>query len=118
MDLGSLMIYHSACRKKARSLFGLLNRCVTSGGVRTLRSCLFQPPRVSQVIGQRADAVQELIDNPEMLMGLRSVLARQNCDIDHLLCLCVVQSAKEGECFQYVTVAICFIFSMCFFLTS
>ena len=97
------MIYHSICRKKARSLFGLLNRCVTSGGVRTLRSCLFQPPRVSQVIDQRADAVQELIDNPEMLMGLRSVLARQNCDIDHLLCLCVVQAGKEGDFFPYVT---------------
>ena len=45
------------------SLFGILNHCSTKGGVKLLRSGLFQPPVNRQLIEERQEAVTELIES-------------------------------------------------------
>lgn len=77
------------------SLFGVLNKCSTPGGIRSLRSTLFQPPVQPAVIDARLSAVEELVElRPEILDGLRTVLSRF-CDVDRLLSLCVVLPREE-----------------------
>ena len=84
----------SANPKSKNCLFGVINRCVTTGGIRYLRSSLFQPPTSSHVIEGRLQAVQELIEKPEILAGIQSVLGR-NFDIDQLLALCATVPKAE-----------------------
>lgn len=53
-----------------RSLYSVLNTCVTSGGVRMLRSNLLQPSADLEMIEARLDAVEELLSNqPVWLRG-------------------------------------------------
>ena len=58
------------------------------GGVRLLRSNLFQPPIDPQMIAERHEAVAEIISSPELLNGLKTTLARFP-DLEQILTLCV-----------------------------
>ena len=83
------LLFSSSNPKSNNSLFGVLNHCCTPGGVRALRSALFQPPvKVEESIQPRLDAVDELVNKPELLTGLQAVLGRFP-DLDRLLGLCV-----------------------------
>lgn len=46
-----------------RTLFAILNRCVTVGGSKYLRSCLLQPSANVNLIEERLDLVQEFVLN-------------------------------------------------------
>lgn len=59
-------IYHKQ-KTLGRSLFSALNTCLTSGGVRLLRSSLLQPSADQSMIEARLDAVEELINNQPVL---------------------------------------------------
>ncbi|XP_059093663.1 mutS protein homolog 4-like isoform X2 [Tigriopus californicus] len=80
--------------KSNLTLFGILHRCSTPGGIRHLRANLFQPPALVDVINARLDAIEELIANPGMFHSLQSVVSRF-CDMDQLLSLCVIVPKTE-----------------------
>ena len=73
--------------KSKLSLFGVLNHCSTQGGVRLLRSNLFQPPIDKKVITDRLEVVEELIDNMSLHHNLKSLISRFP-DLDPVLTLC------------------------------
>ena len=73
--------------KSKLSLFGVLNHCSTQGGVRLLRSNLFQPPIDKKVITDRLEVVEELIDNMSLRHNLKSLISRFP-DLDPVLTLC------------------------------
>jgi DNA mismatch repair ATPase MutS len=56
--------------------------------VRLLRSNLFQPPIDPETIGERHEAVAEIIRAPELYNGLKMALARFP-DLEQILSLCV-----------------------------
>jgi hypothetical protein len=58
-----------------------------AGGVRLLRSNLFQPPIDLETIEERHEAVGELLRTPELYQGLRTALARFP-DLEQILALC------------------------------
>ena len=89
------LLFSAINMKSKNTLFGIINTCSTVGGVRLLRSSLFQPPTKLAIIRCRQDAVEELIAKPEILTGVQSVLSRC-CDVDQLLGLCVTVS-KTSE---------------------
>uniref|UniRef100_A0AC34GRZ2 DNA mismatch repair proteins mutS family domain-containing protein n=1 Tax=Panagrolaimus sp. ES5 TaxID=591445 RepID=A0AC34GRZ2_9BILA len=69
-----------------RTLFAILNRCVTVGGSKYLRSCLLQPSANVTLIEERLDLVQEF-----MLDRVRSLLANLS-DPQVLISICVSKS--------------------------
>lgn len=58
------------------SLYGVINETVTPMGARLLRHWLLQPLVDPEVIGARLDAVEALVNAPEVRAGLRSLLKR------------------------------------------
>lgn len=83
-------LLQSAINPKSQySLFGYLNRCTTPGGVKSLRSNLFQPPVQMDVIVQRQEAVEELMRKPDMSHALQGIIGRF-FDMDRLLASCVM----------------------------
>ena len=54
-----------------------------------LRSTLFQPPIKEKLINERLDAVEELVNKPEILANLQTTMGRL-CDLDSLLSLCAI----------------------------
>lgn len=71
---------------KKGSLFAILNHCLTRIGTRTLRSTILQPPSSMSVIKARLDCVAQLINKPEMLAAIQSILMKLN-NVDQLLSL-------------------------------
>lgn len=71
---------------KKSSLFAVLNHCLTRIGNRTLRTTILQPPCSIPDIESRLDCVTELINKPEMLGAIQSVLLKFN-NADQLLSL-------------------------------
>lgn len=57
-----------------RSLFSALNTCLTSGGVRLLRSSLLQPSTDLSMIEARLDAIEELITNQPVFYELVRII--------------------------------------------
>ena len=80
--------------KSKLSLFGVLNHCNTQGGVRLLRSNLFQPPIDQKVIMDRLQVVEELIDNMSLHHNLKSLISKFP-DLDPVLTLCVKRSELD-----------------------
>ncbi|RCN28721.1 MutS domain V protein [Ancylostoma caninum] len=75
-DVGSwqnLEIINNAPKKDHRSLLTVIDETLTSGGGRLLRSNLLQPSADQEIINERLDAVEELLDNPQLLR-LKNVL--------------------------------------------
>ena len=70
------------------SLFGMMNHCTTKGGIKLLRSNLFQPPVDQQLIEARQEAVTELIDSINLYDDLRSLVARFP-NLEAVLSLCI-----------------------------
>ncbi|VDM24478.1 unnamed protein product [Toxocara canis] len=71
----------------SRSLYSVLNKCLTDGGVRLLRSNLLQPSTDAPVINARCDAVQDLIGDQPKLERLRAIISGA-CDIQQLVTVC------------------------------
>lgn len=76
---------------KKGSLFAVLNHCLTRIGSRTLRSTILQPPCSIPDIEARLDCVTQLINKPEMLGAIQSVLMKLN-NVDQLLSLATLLS--------------------------
>uniref|UniRef100_A0A915A4U1 DNA mismatch repair protein MutS core domain-containing protein n=1 Tax=Parascaris univalens TaxID=6257 RepID=A0A915A4U1_PARUN len=70
-----------------RSLYSVLENCLTGGGVRMLRSNLLQPSADVSVINARCDAVDELLSNQPKLERLRAIISGAY-EIQHLVTLC------------------------------
>ena len=69
-----------------RSLFGLLNTCVTKGGARLLKVSLLQPLKDHATIGARLDALDELLRAGDTAGELRRHLrSMPNKDIDKVI---------------------------------
>lgn len=81
--------------KSHNSLFGFLNRCCTTSGMRRLRSYLFQPPIQKEKIEARLDAVGELLNDPAVFHSLQALLSRFP-DVDYLLSLCAIVPKNDG----------------------
>nr|CAD7401458.1 unnamed protein product [Timema cristinae] len=70
------------------SLLGILNHCSTAGGTRLLRANILQPPCLPEIIRNRLDSVQEMVDHPEMFAALQLMLSKFT-NVEQLLCLCM-----------------------------
>uniref|UniRef100_A0AC35FNI5 DNA mismatch repair proteins mutS family domain-containing protein n=1 Tax=Panagrolaimus sp. PS1159 TaxID=55785 RepID=A0AC35FNI5_9BILA len=79
-----------------QTLYAILNRCVTVGGSKYLRSCLLQPSSNINLIEERLDLVQEFVSNQAMLDRVRSLLANLN-DLQVLISICVSKSQTFSE---------------------
>ncbi|VDO60937.1 unnamed protein product [Onchocerca flexuosa] len=78
---------HLKQKTTGRSLFSVLNTCLTSGGVRLLRSSLLQPSADLSMIEARLEAIEELITNQPKFNRLRTIIAGVS-DIYRLITLC------------------------------
>ncbi|KAK6113039.1 MutS domain V family protein [Brugia pahangi] len=78
---------HLKQKTLGRSLFSVLNTCLTSGGVRLLRSSLLQPSADLSMIETRLDAIEELISNQPKFNRLRAIIAGIS-DIYRLITVC------------------------------
>ncbi|CAG9534055.1 unnamed protein product [Cercopithifilaria johnstoni] len=85
---------HLKQKTLGRSLFSALNTCLTSGGVRLLRSSLLQPSADLSMIEARLDAVEELINNQPKFDRLRAVIAGVS-DIYRLIMVCCYQENQK-----------------------
>ncbi|EPB73820.1 MutS domain V protein [Ancylostoma ceylanicum] len=86
LDVGSwqnLEIISNAPKKEHRSLLSVIDETLTSGGGRLLRSNLLQPSADQEIINQRLDAVEELLENPQLIEKLRLLLS-STYDLDHV----------------------------------
>ncbi|XP_063604384.1 mutS protein homolog 4-like [Penaeus indicus] len=92
----TMSIEHSTCRKLELvrslrgswedSLFGALRHTRTPGGTRLLRASLLQPHADVSTINARLNALQYLVDNPDLFYTLqvtfRVVLCILSCDLE------------------------------------
>ena len=78
-------------RKSKLSLFGVLNHCSTQGGLRLLRSNLFQPPIDLHLIQARQEAIAELMDRTDLYDSLKTTMSRFP-DLESVLSLCIRKS--------------------------
>ncbi|EFO23027.1 hypothetical protein LOAG_05459 [Loa loa] len=86
---------HLKQKTLGRSLFSVLNTCLTSGGVRLLRSSLLQPSADLSMIEARLDAIEELINNQPKFDRLRAIIAGAS-DIYQLITVCCyLENQKE-----------------------
>ncbi len=77
IDRSSLRNLEIACAAdggRSGSLFGILDNCRTRMGSRLLRDWLIQPSVDLDEIGERHRAVAELVDDRDLLQGLRASL--------------------------------------------
>ena len=58
------------------SLFGLLNKTVTKGGAQLLKASLLQPMRDITTVDARLDALDEILGDETLYIGLRSLLSK------------------------------------------
>ncbi|KAL6728391.1 hypothetical protein Aduo_010169 [Ancylostoma duodenale] len=79
----NLEIVNDAPKKEHRSLLTVIDETLTSGGGRLLRSNLLQPSADQEIINQRLDAVEELLENPQLIEKLRLLLG-STYDLDHV----------------------------------
>ena len=70
------------------SLFGIMNHCRTKGGVKLLRSNLFQPPVDQQLIEARQEAVTELIEGINLYDDLCNLVGKFP-NLEAVLSLCI-----------------------------
>ncbi|XP_063536035.1 mutS protein homolog 4-like [Cydia strobilella] len=78
-------------------LLGVLGPTYTIGGIRALRAAILQPSCNKEIIENRLDAVQDLMENEAGLMiGLQDVLKKLS-DIDRILLLCVEQQNQNMD---------------------
>nr|XP_027211998.1 mutS protein homolog 4-like [Penaeus vannamei] len=102
----TMNIEHSTCRKLELvrslrgswedSLFGALRHTRTPGGTRLLRASLLQPHADVPTINARLNALQYLVDNPDLFYTLQSILGRFP-DIDWLLSMCAQLHKEDTE---------------------
>ncbi|KAK7072888.1 MutS protein msh4 [Halocaridina rubra] len=102
----TMCLDYSSCRKLElvrslnggweNSLFGALRHTRTAGGTRLLRATLLQPYADETVISSRLDALQYLIENPDLFYTLQSILGRFP-DIEWLLSMCVQIPKEDTE---------------------
>ncbi|XP_068214215.1 mutS protein homolog 4-like [Palaemon carinicauda] len=102
----TMFIDYSSCRKLElvrslrggweNSLFGALKHTRTLGGARLLRASLLQPHADVATITSRHNALQYLVENPDLFFTLQSILGRFP-DIDWLLSMCVQLPKEETE---------------------
>nr|XP_027211996.1 mutS protein homolog 4-like [Penaeus vannamei] len=78
------------------SLFGALRHTRTPGGTRLLRASLLQPHADVPTINARLNALQYLVDNPDLFYTLQSILGRFP-DIDWLLSMCAQLHKEDTE---------------------
>ncbi|KAL1494353.1 hypothetical protein ABEB36_009965 [Hypothenemus hampei] len=82
---------------KYSSLFGIINKCLTRIGTRNLRAIILQPLSSIQKIEERQDCVEELIENPGILMAIQGVLPKFR-SVDQLLSLSTLLPADPQQC--------------------
>jgi DNA mismatch repair protein MutS len=78
------------------TLFHLLDRTVTAMGGRSLKYWLTHPLLEAEKIGQRQDAIQELLDRPEILAELRKHLQAIN-DMERIVAKCGAARAHARD---------------------
>ena len=84
--------------KNKLSLFGIMNHCRTKGGVKLLRSNVFQPPVDQQLIERRQEAVTEMIDSPNLFDDIATLVGRfPNLEAVLTLCIKRVDTATNAS---------------------
>lgn len=94
--------------KKRGSLLGVIDKTSTSMGARLLRRWLEQPSIDAEVINNRLNSAEELIENPIIRQNLNKILSKIN-DLERLSgkiaygsinprdCVCVAASLKNAK---------------------
>lgn len=81
----SLELVRNACNiQSTDTLYGLLNRTLTPMGARFLRVNVLQPSTDTQKLQTRLDAIEELIQNPDMFASVRECMILQTI-LSHVL---------------------------------
>ncbi|KAJ4440004.1 hypothetical protein ANN_08135 [Periplaneta americana] len=78
------------------SLMGILNHCQTHGGTRLLRSSILEPPYHLETTENRLESVQEILETPELLHALNTIL-KKFCDADQLLKLSMHMPRQDQQ---------------------
>lgn len=79
------------------TLFGVLNRCYTKTGARSLRSTILQPPCLPSLIQVHSKCVDELIRNPQILLSIQSTVQKIS-HIDQLLAITTMSFGTNSNC--------------------
>ena len=87
-------------KKTKVTLFGLLNQCSSEGGVRLLRSNLYQPPRDLDLINKRLELVEEMVSDINSYNNIRSIIARMP-ELDSILRKVAIKGLNEGRNIRY-----------------
>ena len=87
-------------KKTKVTLFGLLNQCSSEGGVRLLRSNLYQPPRDLDLINKRLELVEEMVSDINSYNNIRSIIARMP-ELDSILRKVAIKGFNEGRNIRY-----------------
>ena len=90
--------------KSRNSLFGLLNETQTKMGARILRGDVLQPSTDSEKIGQRYEALGELVGKEEMFFAVRTGLLLPWCKSQ-------LTSSSSGRLCGYGQVPFCGMYS-------
>lgn len=67
--------------ERGTTLYSFLNCCLTKMGTRMLRTSILQPSTHENSIILRSESVQELINDEDMLINIRSLL-KHTCDLE------------------------------------
>ncbi|KAI9020836.1 muts domain V-domain-containing protein [Phycomyces nitens] len=78
------LVTNSDKNHSKETLYGVLNHTCTPMGARLLRMAILQPFTDLKAIQERLDAVEELVENEEMLFGIQSSLKHLG-DMDHIV---------------------------------
>ena len=80
----SLELVESVSDKKGATLFGVLNRTLTHGGARLLRSVIREPLLEKEKIGERLSCVEFFLNNYELTARVRKIV-KSLPDIERIL---------------------------------
>ncbi|XP_025409358.1 mutS protein homolog 4-like [Sipha flava] len=81
------LVLNSSLNSK-NTLYDVLNHCITVGGERRLRSSILQPSSDIQLIHNRQEAVEEILNNQEQYLTLLKNVIQKFTDVEQLYWLC------------------------------
>lgn len=92
----SLELTRTISGGKSPTLLSLMDECKTAMGSRQLTELLHQPPRAHETTQARYDAVQALLDAPQVLENLRELLTKIP-DVERLAVRVAMHTATPRE---------------------
>jgi DNA mismatch repair protein MutS len=98
---GLELLENAQTRKKEKSLFGLLDRCMTAKGSRLLKKWIQEPLVTEEEIKKRYSLVDFFIKNKELRIALREILAKST-DIERMIARFETGKYKDKELLSFL----------------